>query len=245
MRYISVAIPHYNNSAFMHEALEPIIDDDRVSEIVICDDKSNDLESLVILLEKLNNQKIRLIRNPTNLGCYHNKLNSMSKCTNDWALLLDSDNVVDTKFLDTLYKITGWNKKLIYTPMWAYTFPDYVSPHLNFTEYKNLMIGPKEFLQYVSKRNFKCLINDCNYFAPVKPYIECMSKYKYDRKIIDSLDAAILFTDWLYNGNHVYVVENLLYKHRLHSNSNYVNSPARKYEPVVYDYILKRMSEKA
>ena len=53
MRTISVAIPHYNNSQYIMDALLPIVTDDRVSEIIICDDKSNDIDTLKELLHKL------------------------------------------------------------------------------------------------------------------------------------------------------------------------------------------------
>jgi len=51
-----------------------------------------------------------------------------------------------------------------------------------------------------------------------------MHKYIYDRNIIDSLDSAVLFTDWLCDNNNIFVVNNLMYKHRLHPHSNYVVS---------------------
>ena len=38
-------------------------------------------------------RKIKLYQNTNNLGCYHNKLKSISYCSNDWAILLDSDNI--------------------------------------------------------------------------------------------------------------------------------------------------------
>ena len=248
MRKITVAIPHYNNSNFMKDTLEPIVNDDRVSEIIICDDKSSDLENLEKLLKEYNSSKIKLYKNEVNLGSYHNKINTISKCSNECAILLDSDNVIDSTFLDTLYKLEKWDTTRIYAPVWAHTFPhadNGYSPHLKFTEYKNMTIGPKEFIQHWNKTTFKCLSNDCNYFAPVRQFVQCMKQYKYERKYIDSLDSSILFSDWLYNENRVFVVDDLIYKHRLHAKSNYVNSPARRYEREVNEYMIKRMKEKA
>ena len=248
MRTISVAIPHYNNSEYIMDALLPIVTDNRVSEIIICDDKSNDIDTLKELLHKLACPKIQLFQNDVNLGSYHNKLEVISKCTNEWAILLDSDNIIDKKFIDTLYKIEHWDVSRIYAPMWAYTFPhsnpNGYSPHLKFTEYKNQAIGPREFLQNWSKTTMKCLANDCNYFAPVRQFTNQMKKHYFERNTMDSQDSAIFFTNWLYDGNRVFVVEDLVYKHRIHSNSNYVRSPSRRYERQTFAYILNRMREK-
>ena len=78
-QFISVGIPHYNNSDYISDAIDPLLDDDRISEIVICDDKSNDLNKLEEIIIKYNNPKIKLFKNDINLGCYHNKLNTVSK----------------------------------------------------------------------------------------------------------------------------------------------------------------------
>jgi hypothetical protein len=45
-RFISVAIPHYNNSNYICDAIDPLINDERINEIIICDDKSLDINVL-------------------------------------------------------------------------------------------------------------------------------------------------------------------------------------------------------
>ena len=122
-RFISVAIPHYNNARFMPKTLEHILNDDRIVEIIICDDRSKDFDELEALIKKLDNNKIILFKNEKNIGCYHNKLHTLTKCNQEWVILLDSDNIINKEYIDILYEIEKWNNNIIFAPMWAKTFP--------------------------------------------------------------------------------------------------------------------------
>jgi len=242
---ISVAIPHYNNSHFMNDTLRYIKEDDRIDEIIICDDKSNDIDKLENILNKLNCEKIKLFKNEVNIGCYHNKLSTLSKCKNEWACLIDSDNIIDKLYIDKIFEFENWKENVIYAPMWAYTFPGNVSQTLNYSIFKNVMFDSKKYIDsYYYKNNiiFKCLANTCNYFVNVKNYISIMNKYNYDREIIDSLDSCILLSDWLSNGNFLLVVQNLVYKHRVHSNSNYKLSKSKIYTSKVEKSIFDKLN---
>jgi glycosyltransferase involved in cell wall biosynthesis len=44
------------------------------------------------LIKKLNTNKIKVFRNKTNQGAFRNKYETVSKCSNEWIYLLDSDN---------------------------------------------------------------------------------------------------------------------------------------------------------
>jgi hypothetical protein len=242
-RHISVAIPHYNNSSYICDAINPLLDDDRISEIIICDDKSNDINELENIISKYNSSKIKLFKNEVNLGCYHNKINTVSRCTNDWAILLDSDNIYTKKSIDILYDINEWNENTIYAPSWAITFPNYPSPMLNYTKYNNKYITKSLYINDFNDNIFQCLINTCNYFLPVKRFNTLMNdlQFSYKREIIDSLDSAVLFTDWLYNNNKIYVVQNLHYNHRLHNKSNYVLSTSHSYSNMVLNNLINKI----
>jgi glycosyltransferase involved in cell wall biosynthesis len=227
----------------MNETLESLLNDNRISEIVICDDVSKDIADLETLISTLDCSKIKLYKNAINLGCYHNKIEAVSKCTNEWAILLDSDNIIGTDFIDILFGIDIWNKQYIYTSSNAVTFPGLISPSLNFSAFSDMIINKDVFLQKFNNINFICMINDCNYFLPVRQYYECMidlSK-QYDRQVIDSQDSALLFADWLSAKNFVFVVKDLTYKHRCHSLSNYMTSQSKQYEPLVKQHILNKV----
>ena len=231
-RKISVAIAHYNNSNFMKDTLSPFINDDRINQIVICDDNSNDKSNLINIVDSFKCNKIVLYFNDNNIGSYLNKINTLSKCSNDWAILFDSDNILETSYIDTLYKIDDWNLNTIYAPDTPISFPGKPSPNFDYTKYSNSFITKKIFLDDINVINFQCLLNTCNYFVPVKEYLNCMNpiKYSYDRSEMDSLDSAVLISDWFTSGNNIFIVKGLSYKHRLHNNSNYCKAGTQKYE---------------
>jgi len=242
-RKISLAIPYYNNSEYILEAINSSLNDDRVNEIIICDDKSSDLSNLEKILNNINNNKIKLYKNKVNLGCYHNKLNTISKCTNDWAILLDSDNVIKKDYIDTLYNIPDWNENIIYHPCWAKTFPSDPSIFLDFRCFSNRIITKSFYLENFSNNNFQCLINNCNYFLPVKVFMNCMNDIKsiFERDKMDVLDSAVLFTNWLCNDKYFFVVNKLIYGHRLHQTSNYMLSPSHKYKDSVLYFLFNKV----
>jgi glycosyltransferase involved in cell wall biosynthesis len=244
-RKISLAIPHYNNSSFLLDALMPSLLDDRITEIIICDDDSSDIVEVERIIHSLNISKIKLYKNKANIGCYHNKLNAISKCSNQWAILLDSDNVISKEFIDKLYEVPEWYITTIYAPSYAYTFPQGPSELLNYTAYGNTFITPEIYINNVlTNTNFMCLINNCNYFLPVQEYINCMNSFSYNRWDIDSQDSAVLFTDWLYKNNTVFIVKDLIYKHRLHSNSNYMKNHTRCNENEIRKYLINKLQTK-
>ena len=238
-RVISVAIPHYNNARFMPETLEHIVNDNRIAEIIICDDCSKDFDELEALVKNLDNNKIMLFKNENNIGCYHNKLHTLTKCNQEWVILLDSDNIIKKEYIDILYNIETWNNNTIYAPMWARTFPGEHSQNLNYSKFKNQLFDYTNYLNHFHDIIFKCLINTCNYFIPVKHYLQIMNKYTYKREIIDCLDSAVLFTDWVYNKK--LVVENLTYSHRSHPNSNYCLSESKKYTNIVENNLISKI----
>ena len=244
-RKISIAIPHYNNTSYICDAIEPLINDSRINEIIICDDKSRDIDILEKIILNYNNPKIKLFKNETNLGCYHNKINTVLKCSNDWAILLDSDNIYDKKCIDTLYNIPNWDKNTIYTPSWGITFPNHPSPMLNYSKYNNQFITKNLYINDFNDYNFKCLMNNCNYFLPVKNFINCMNdiQHNYKREIIDALDSAVLFTDWLLDNNNIFVVESLHYKHRLHDQSNYMLSNSHSHSESVNNMLFNKIKD--
>uniref|UniRef100_A0A6C0JNP8 Glycosyltransferase 2-like domain-containing protein n=1 Tax=viral metagenome TaxID=1070528 RepID=A0A6C0JNP8_9ZZZZ len=241
-RRISLAIPYYNNSDYILEAINSSISDDRVNEIIICDDKSNDIDNLENILNKINNNKIKIFKNKTNLGCYHNKIETISKCTNEWAILLDSDNIINKDFIDTLFNIPEWDNNTIYHPCWAKTFPSDPSTHLDYRCFTNKTINKLFYLENFENNNFQCLINNCNYFLPVNNFINCMNKYNnYSREYMDVLDSAVLFTNWLCNEKCFVVVDNLIYNHRLHPKSNFMLSPSHKYRNDVLQFLYNNI----
>ena len=141
--------------------------------------------------------------------------------------------------MDRIYDIEYWDKNTIYVPDRPITFPETPSMNMDYRKYSDKYINKELYLRDFHDIKFQCLINTCNYFLPCKEYVNCMDENFniYNRNIIDCLDSAVLFTDWLVKKNKIKVLKNLFYYHRLHSNSNYMNGRSRNYEgKVIYEY---------
>ena len=96
---ITVAIPYYNNEKYLEKTLELPLSSDFVSEIIIHDDCSDNII-------QSDHPKIKIYRNEHNLGAFKNKYLAVSKSTNEWVYLLDSDNYFFENSLDAIKNIS-------------------------------------------------------------------------------------------------------------------------------------------
>ena len=101
---ISVSITHYNNAHFIKDTLEFIVKSEYISEIIINDDCSKDYLVLKDIVEEIDSNKIKLYQNKENLGNFINKLKTPEYCSNEWAILLDSDNIIIPEYVNALIK---------------------------------------------------------------------------------------------------------------------------------------------
>jgi len=234
---ISVSITHYNNSKFIKDALSFIEKDERIDEIVITDDHSNEWEQLNNIVKELNIPKIKLIRNSENLGNFMNKLQGLSNCKNDWVILLDADNILTQEYLDAIFK-ESLNSDTIYAPCWAHTFHTRGrrtnSPPLNFAFMKNKVITPQAIRPYITKVSFRlinmeCCLNVGNYFVNKNEFLKIENKAfgNYNKGKLSNVDYLQTNTEWLCNGKKIKVVSGMEYEHRLHPDSCYKKSDKR------------------
>ena len=91
----SVALCTYNGASYIQEQIESILNQTMpVDEIVVCDDGSTD--NTIHIIQEIATSvtgKIRLIKNPTNLGLCANFINAISLCKGDIIFLSDQDDV--------------------------------------------------------------------------------------------------------------------------------------------------------
>ena len=121
----SIAITTYNRSSLTINSFIKILDNELVSEIVVVDDCSDSKIFLKLrsLITDINNGKIRLYRNKTNLGPLLNKREAAKQCTNDWAILFDSDNEINDDYISLIDKIDKQDN-VIYSPETLYAATD-------------------------------------------------------------------------------------------------------------------------
>lgn len=216
-RTITVSITHYNRARMMHISLLNILNDKRVSEIIIMDDGSNS-KDFNILKKRLKpySEKIKLFRRDENQGSFITRVQSVEVASNEWVLNLDSDNTVLPSYLDSIFAEKVWDKNTLYCPGFAY-------PFLNF---KN---NPKDdLIDYELASSYaingtinSTFFNDGNNFfnrdefvKRTKPLWKCHVR------------CCSFFSGFLWlsgKGNKYKLLRDAKYIHRIHGGSNWAN----------------------
>lgn len=106
---VSILIPTYNQSRYLLQAVESALRQDyQHLEVVVCDDASPDWDPrLLISLEP--DPRLRIHRNPTNLGRVDNYRQALYKLARgDWILVLDGDDFLhDPAYISKAMKIAA------------------------------------------------------------------------------------------------------------------------------------------
>jgi glycosyltransferase involved in cell wall biosynthesis len=213
---ITVAIPYYNSEKYLEQALELPLSSDFVSEIIIHDDCSeNEIEST--------HPKIKIYRNQTNLGAFKNKYLAVSKASNDWVYLLDSDNYFFENSLEVVKNIKPQRGRY-YSPSQLHLVDDGLDQSLNgkIVKYDFGQVDGSRARDILKSGSgeFEWLINTGNFFINRDDYVSSMQSIIDDQTYPYFEADAIVFTyNWLKKGNIIEVVDDLWYNHRLRSNS--------------------------
>lgn len=215
MNTISVCCPTFKRTDLLFEAMKPFLNDDRVSEVIISDDASP--AHIYAELQGFFNgiPKVKLSQNKRNLDCHFNKFEAVVRASNEYVLLVDSDNVFSTEYLDVIYS-QQWSPERILQPSFA-------MPHFDFREYNSLLVHKTNVSKYVHKSNFTTMLNAQNFFVNRDMYLDVWND-KVDPVTSDSIYFNYC---WLAESNSIYVVPGLQYFHRVHDGSHYQQNNAR------------------
>lgn len=218
MKTISICIPTYNRYQLTIDSFAQVMNDNRVEEIILSDDASDNgaYEALVNYFS--GNDKVTVHRNEKNLDCYFNKNEAVKKSNNEWAALWDSDNVFGKDYLDAIFSIPEWDDKTIYQPSFA-------KPHFNFTQWEGLTITKENVSQYADTQLMTSL-NAMNFFINRNEYLKV-----WDGNVNPGSSDSIYFSlCWLKSGNSILITPGLEYYHHIHQDkSNHYNQNAHKY----------------
>lgn len=215
---ISLCITTHNRDQMTVDSFAQVLNDDRISEIVIVDDHSD--EAIFANLQFMVNgmDKVKLFRNHKNLGCYHNKRMAVECATNEWVILFDSDNIIGVDYLDAIQNYKGVNhnhEKIIYQPEWA-------RPHFDFRAYSGKLFSPIYHIRnYTIQQTFLTMLNAMNFFVNRNEYLRVFDTTKEEPWTADSIYFNYL---WLKAGNSIYVTPGLQYDHLVHDGSHYKNN---------------------
>lgn len=215
---ISLCITTFNRGDLILESFGNVLLDDRVDEIVIVDDCSTDASYTILsalsALSKIS--KIKVYQNPSNVGVYQNKKRSVELATNDWCIVFDSDNIIDTDYIDKLYSLQPWDKNTEYCPALA-------EPAFNYSSLAGPPITKANVNTLWKENQFEAFLNTMNSFWNREEYLKV-----WDGTIEPiSSDSIYMNYRWLAAGNSIQVVEGMKYYHRIHNGSHYVNNCAK------------------
>lgn len=208
---ISLCITSYNRDQMTVDSFAQVLNDERISEIVIVDDHSDEIiyNNLAFLVNGID--KVKLFRNPKNLGCYHNKRMSVECASNQWVILFDSDNIIGVDYLDSLP--LGVNTTIYQ--------PEFAKPHFNFVNYSSHLFTKDNVRNYLPQDTFKTMLNAMNFFVNRDEYLRVFDTTKEEPWTADSIYFNYL---WLKAGNSIYVTPGMQYEHRVHDGSHYKNN---------------------
>lgn len=213
MRSITLAITNFNRYEFLIDSFHQVLEDERISEIVIVDDAS-DLD-IFLKVKSFCDQypKIKLYHNISNQDCYRNKQIAVSYSSNKNLILLDSDNVIDKSYLDKIFAIDPWDPETIYQPVFA-------QPHFDFRAYSGITIHKHNVAYYMPLNMFSTALNAMNYFVNRDEYLKV-----WDGNINPhTADSIYQNYRWLDAGKKILFVDGLIYFHRVHQDSHYKNN---------------------
>jgi len=219
---ISLCITTYNRTELLFESFAQVLHDPRISEIVIVDDCSDEsiFKNMSWRVYQLGSDKIHIYRNNKNLGCYRNKREAISRASNEWVILLDSDNVISPKYVDAIFEYNpayedgsysnSWYTKAVYQPIFA-------RPHFDFTKFQNISVSHENVSVYANDPTFTTALNAMNYFVNRDEYLHVWE----DRPEPWTADSLLQNYNWLKAGNSIYFCPGLEYEHRVHEGSHY------------------------
>lgn len=215
-KQISLCITTFNRLDFTIESFAQVINDGRISEFIIVDDKSTDGSYNKLAQYFKYHPKIKIYQNEENLGVYKNKKRAVELASNDWLILLDSDNIVSEEYIDTLFALPDWEENIAYCP-------DYAKPALDYQHFAGIKITEENAGNYVDQRNGGSLFNTLNYFCNKDFFLKVFDETQNPI----AADSICINYGYLINGGAMYVVSNLQYFHRIHDGSYYVNNTKR------------------
>lgn len=231
-RKISLCITTFNRDKMLYEAFARVMDDERINEIVIVDDQSTNTPFAAIQYYASLYPKIKLFRNGVNLGCYRNKREAISKASNEFVIIFDSDNILKTDYIDRIFE-QQWSKDTLFAP-------DFAKPHFNYTSFAGETITSGNVKSFVDRKHFTALINTMNYFVNRDEYLRVWE----DRSEPWTADTALQNYNWLKAGNNIHVLKGLQYEHRIeHSEHKSHYQEHNRKTGKLFDEVMGKMKQ--
>jgi len=204
-RSLSLCITTHNRDRMLFESFQNVLHDERIKEIVIVDDASEDHYYGRVKRHCEHLAKVKLFRNIENLGCYKNKAEAIKNATSEYVVIFDSDNVMTTEYIDKVFE-EEWKQDVILAPDYVHSF--------DYRHFAGLVIDKTNVREQVEQPRFDCLINTMNYFVHRDNYLKV-----FDPTIEPwTADTITQNYNWLKAGFKIKVVSGMSYFHRIDHN---------------------------
>ena len=209
----TLCIPTLNRfDDFLSKNLPKYLTNELITEIIITDENGNDVNKIK---NTFTNDKLKLFINEQRLGPFSNKISACSKASNEWIVLIDSDNFAE-------------EKNIILAPSFA-------KPNFNYSYLAGFIYKKGNF--HNNKNLESSLIN-----ASYSPSTTLMNTGNYiiNKYLIDNLNLSnetenikmssacdvIYFNTLLFEqlDLNLHVVSNLEYEHVVHNGSVYIQT---------------------
>ena len=135
----------------------------------------------------------------------------------EWIVLLDSDNIIDSTYINTI-KDLEVEEDVLYCPEKLYSAEGKVL--WDYSKFAGTVIDKQNVKQYIGNEYGTCM-NTGNYFFNKEAYLKVheVSKIEPHLAVNDALYFSYL---WLNAGLKIKVVKDLHYIHRVHPGSWYI-----------------------
>lgn len=213
---LSLAITTYNRYEMTIESFAQVIDDSRVDDIVLLDDCSTDNSFEKLVEHFKGNQKVRVIRQAQNRGMGQNKADAVALSKGEWVILLDSDNIIGSDYLDAL------EKPLNHSIKYNILCPEFARPQFDYRKFSGKLFSSDDAHKLINDEMGNCLLNTCNYVVHREMYAKVF-EHNDGIKGSDTLWFNYL---WLKAGYWLYIVPDMQYYHRQHQGSTWLEHAA-------------------
>lgn len=113
MAFFSIIIPVYNTQEWIKRCLDSCIQQTFSEiEIIVVDDCGNDDAINIATQYSKLDSRIKIISNKENLGLFHTRIAGEKQASGEYIICLDSDDFIDTKLCEIVFKkITRYKKE--------------------------------------------------------------------------------------------------------------------------------------
>lgn len=202
---ISVILTLYNVENYIEETIDSILNQTYTDfELIVVNDCSTD--NSLSIVKNIKDKRIKIINNKNNVGCGLSRRIGVLNAKGNYISFIDADDIVDSKFLETLYNVSITTDSDIVSCDWIEFNEDSSKIHTN---------------------NYGTYYNNDKYLKPnpnnlpfpnVKLYKSKLFKnYKYSElRFNEDYESGMILIDL---ANKTTYIDYIGYKYRQHQNS--------------------------